>query len=150
MSPAPLHYDALVPFPRRLGRVRAFDLDAGGADGAPCEARLRARGLHRLRLAGAAVLGWVALRALRAAIGPAPFFVPARAPAGVGPGLREEVVRGFLVHLANPKAPLGWIAVVAIGASSAASAKAYLGLHRPLEGLVLGVLAAALVGILLR
>ncbi|NKX43018.1 LysE family translocator [Roseicyclus persicicus] len=65
--------------------------------------------VEALRYAGAAYLGWLALKSLRAAL---------RASAGAMPAPRRRglppVWRGFLVHLTNPKAIFSWGAVFAV------------------------------------
>lgn len=172
---------------RRAGIAFALGVCAGSATwglattfGFAAAIAAEPRLLDVLRFAGAALLAWLALRALSSAIGPGPDLAVGEAFRGRPREVRAEALRGLLVHLANPKAPLGWIAVVAIGtppgspawaplavlagagvfalsfypllatiAASEVSAKAYLGLRRPLESLVAAVLAAAAVRLVL-
>ena len=107
---------------RRAGVAFALGVCAGSATwgiattlGFAAAIAAEPRLLDGLRLAGAALLAWLALRALSSAIGPGPVLAAGEAFRGGPREVRAEAVRGILVHLANPKAPLGWIAVVAIG-----------------------------------
>ena len=70
-----------------------------------------------IKVAGAAYLGWMAWRSLRAALGPA-----TRPPTRAMPADRLSlVVRGVLFHLTNPKAAFAWAALVSIGLTPDAS-----------------------------
>lgn len=107
---------------RRAGIAFALGVCAGSAIwglattlGLAAAIAAEPRLLDALRVAGAVLLAWLALRALASAIGPGPAFAAGEAFRGRPREVRAEAVRGLLVHLANPKAPLAWIAVVAIG-----------------------------------
>lgn len=62
-----------------------------------------------LKLAGAAYLLWMALKAFRAAATPDALYKPK------GEAAANMLRRGIIIQMTNPKAALQWIAIVAIG-----------------------------------
>lgn len=71
--------------------------------------------LPALQMVGAAWLGVLALRAGRDALRSGDDAAPRR---GVG----HPLLRGYLIHLVNPNAMLGWAAIVLVGLDGAAPA----------------------------
>jgi threonine efflux protein len=67
--------------------------------------------LSAIKIAGALYMFFLAFRSGRAAIGPDPAFKEAKA----SPNLGLTVLSGVLMHLTNPKAILGWTAIIALG-----------------------------------
>ena len=76
-----------------------------------------------IRYAGAAYLGWLAIKALRRAM------VPGSAQAGTpfSGSARNLFLKGTAIHLTNPKAILSWGAIYAIVAPSDATLATLLG-----------------------
>lgn len=68
-----------------------------------------------IRYVGAAYLLYLALRSLRSAFKPAPVRVPAQSN-------ERLFLKGFLIHITNPKAILAWGAIYAIAVPPGASA----------------------------
>ena len=80
--------------------------------------------LELVRYLGAAYLGWLAVRALRAAW--------RGAPASPGRVADRPFARGLLLHLTNPKAVLGWGSVYAVALAPGAGPAAVGGLYAAL------------------
>lgn len=76
-----------------------------------------------IRYAGAAYLGWLALKALRRAV--SPDGAAMGTPFSGGP--RTLFMKGAAIHLTNPKAVLGWGAIYAIVAPNDATPAMLLG-----------------------
>lgn len=77
-----------------------------------------------MKLAGGAYLLFLAFRALRSAATRTRPDAPAPAPEPVS--FRRQYMRGLLLHLTNPKAPLVWMATLSVGTGYAAP-PAFLG-----------------------
>ena len=112
---------AIMGTAMQQGRKSAVALALGVVTGSMIWALLAASGVSAvltayahavlaLKILGGAYLLYLAWKSARAALSPAP---PAhmRAPQLVGALYR----RGMLLHLTNPKAILGWIAIIALG-----------------------------------
>lgn len=69
--------------------------------------------LYAIKLLGGAYLLFLAWRSARSALDSRPPESSAGAPASEG--IARVVMRGYLMHLTNPKAILGWTAIIAIG-----------------------------------
>lgn len=69
--------------------------------------------LYAIKLLGGAYLLFLAWRSARSALRSQPPLTPAGVPASEP--LARVVMRGYLMHLTNPKAILGWTAIIAIG-----------------------------------
>ncbi len=76
-----------------------------------------------IRYAGAAYLGWLAIKALRRAIAPG----SAQAGTPFSGSARSLFLKGTAIHLTNPKAILSWGAIYAIVAPSDATLATLLG-----------------------
>ena len=107
------------------GRVPALTSCLGIASGAVLLALLAvvglgavmsevAWGMTAVKLAGAAYLAWLAVKAFGRAIAPPP---PPLASAGVD---RGAALAGFLMQITNPKAIVYWLAAVAVADFAAA------------------------------
>jgi threonine efflux protein len=72
-----------------------------------------------MKMAGGLYLLFLAFRAFRSAIRKTAAGVPEAAPAPASHS--TQYLRGLLLHLTNPKAPLVWTATLSVGAASTAS-----------------------------
>ncbi|MEI2266978.1 LysE family translocator [Erwinia sp. CGal63] len=123
VSPGPSNL-AIVNVAMRQGRVAALALAAGVVTGSIGWAILVACGLSTLLLAwskalfvlkivGGFYLLWMAFKAARSARVKNQSAINASATAPVSPGALYR--RGLLLHLANPKAILVWVAIISLG-----------------------------------
>lgn len=87
-----------------------------------------------MKLAGGLYLFYLAFRSWRSALTADDSL---RVPFTTPPSLRRSYVRGLLLHLTNPKAPLVWLATLSVGLGDAA----------PLSFLVLAIILCELVAI---
>ncbi|KCZ46926.1 MULTISPECIES: LysE family translocator [unclassified Hyphomonas] len=71
-----------------------------------------------MKMAGGLYLLFLAFKAFRSASRKTPADVPEAAPMPVSHG--TQYLRGLLLHLTNPKAPLVWMATLSVGAASTA------------------------------
>ena len=71
-----------------------------------------------MKMAGGLYLLFLAFKAFRSASRKTPAGAPEVAPAPVSHG--RQYLRGLLLHLTNPKAPLVWMATLSVGAASTA------------------------------
>lgn len=69
--------------------------------------------LYAIKLLGGAYLLFLAWRSARSALRSQPPLTPTGIPASEP--ITRVVTRGYLMHLTNPKAILGWTAIIAIG-----------------------------------
>lgn len=120
---------AIMAVAMRQGRAAGIALALGVVSGSLIWATLAAAGLSALltawagalfaiKLAGGIYLLHLAVKSARAALAPEP-------RTGAEPKLRTRAAlyrRGVLLHLTNPKAVLGWIAILALGLRPAAPA----------------------------
>jgi threonine/homoserine/homoserine lactone efflux protein len=77
-----------------------------------------------MKIAGGAYLLFLSFRALRSAATRTKPGAPAPAPGPVS--VRRQYLRGLLLHLTNPKAPLVWMATLSVGTGYSAP-PAFLG-----------------------
>lgn len=115
---------AIMGTAMRRGRGPALALALGVVTGSMIWALLAATGIATLlaawaealvviRIAGGLYLLWLGWKAARACLGTEPAQAGAAA-AGAG-GRAAFWRRGVLLHLTNPKAILGWVAILSIG-----------------------------------
>lgn len=70
-----------------------------------------------LKIAGGLYLFFLAFRSWRSALTPGK---PLQAPGGSAVNFRSFFIRGLLLHLTNPKAPLVWLATLSVGLGDSA------------------------------
>jgi len=70
-----------------------------------------------LKIAGGLYLFYLAFRSWRSALTPGK---PLQVPAGSAVNFRGFFIRGLLLHLTNPKAPLVWLATLSVGLGDSA------------------------------
>ncbi|MEO0495872.1 MAG: LysE family translocator [Pseudomonadota bacterium] len=121
---------AIMGISMQRGRGAGFLFTAGCMTGAFTWATLAgiglsawltawAAGIFLLKLAGAVYLGWMALKAFRSALSSNVLDLPTSESQRKG-GL-SLYTRGLLLHLTNPKAILGWAAVITLSQSGGGS-----------------------------
>ena len=72
-----------------------------------------ATALTLIKVLGGLYLLFLALRSARSALAPSEMAMPQAMASGLGVG--RIYLRGLLMHLTNPKAILGWTAIIALG-----------------------------------
>ncbi len=121
-SPGPSNM-AIMGVAMNHGRRSAVALALGVVTGSQCWALLAATGLSAvlatyaealfvIRIAGGLYLLWLAFRAAKSAMAARP---AAQSATASPTGLVRHYRRGLLMHLTNPKAVLGWIAIMSLG-----------------------------------
>ncbi len=121
-SPGPSNM-AIMGVAMNHGRRSAVALAFGVVTGSQCWALLAATGLSAvlvtyaealfvIKIAGGLYLLWLACKAAKSAMTAQPSQAVATGP---GSSLLRHYRRGLLMHLTNPKAVLGWIAIMSLG-----------------------------------
>ncbi|MDS7597691.1 LysE family translocator [Agrobacterium tumefaciens] len=99
----------------------SFSWAALAATGISAVLATYAQALFVIKIAGGVYLLYLAFKSARSAMSHQPFRVMA-AEEGRRPDYRALYRRGLFLHIANPKAVLGWIAIMSIGLRPGADA----------------------------
>ncbi|MCZ8185337.1 MAG: LysE family translocator [Beijerinckiaceae bacterium] len=105
---------------RRAGLILALGVTAGSftwgllaAFGVTALIAAHAAGLTIIKILGGLYLLWLAWRSARSALRAGDIAPSVRAGQPVSPA--RTLLRGYLMHITNPKAILSWTAIIAIG-----------------------------------
>lgn len=130
VSPGPSNL-AIMGLAMRQGRLPALSMAAGVITGSLFWALIVATGISSLllaythaliaiKLAGGCYLLYIACKAVKGARRKGEAEMPANEISALVP-LRKYYQRGLLLHLANPKAILVWLAIISLGVHADAS-----------------------------